>query len=236
MVWYSTVATDYTMCARINYLSRTDDTSFSPVLKSFAANGILNQLFILTYQTYGGWQFQDMNFNTMPAATIDIKQGQNNYDIDTSVLTIKQVYYMQTNGQYMVLPPLTRETQARIMTPSDANSGNVWAYKLVGNSLQLIGMPTADITDGLMVEFDQGVIYIPSPTSTTFVLGVPAFWHDLVCKGVAAEYNATREKPIAKTESDWQNGLQDFADYYRSRWEERQPTGIGVRDSVRGSY
>lgn len=233
MKWYSTNPLEKTMVQRINYLAKTDDTSFPLFQKGMSADATMITLYTICYMTYGGWQFDDSNYNDMPVAFADIKAGQNNYDIDTSMLTIKSVHMLQPNGDYAQIPTITNEVRNRLMPPNNADTGKVWAYKLIGNSIELIGMPDADVAQGIMVEFDRSVVFIADATSTSTVIGFPSHWHELICKGVASEYLGIRSKDNKKINSDWDDGLIAFEDYYRSRWEERTPAIITVKDTVR---
>lgn len=234
MKWYSLTPTDYTVVARINQLARTDDVSYSPVLKSFSWNAISTQLFTIAYRTYGGWQFDDLGYNDLPVAFADLKANINLYDLDQSVLTVKAVHILNpNNGTYEQVPSVTDETVNKLISPTSQDAGSIWAYKIVGNTLAFVGVPSVDVALGIRLTFDRVITYITTPTDPATKLGLHSMWHELACKGVACEYNGIRVKTNEKLEQDWADGLSAYEDYYRSRWQDRQPTGINVRDTVR---
>lgn len=113
----------------------------------------------------GTWQFDDLNYTTLPIGTQTLVEGQTAYSFSTRFLSIEAVEVLSLNGQWTKLIPIdpqelgyqTIEEFAGI-TASSTPKGLPQYYDKASDTIKLYPAPTATsvtLTNGLRVRFNR---------------------------------------------------------------------------------
>ena len=183
------------------YLADADSTSLT------AANLLIfiNQSYeritgkLITITGNSPWPFGDSNYTTFPTYTMNLVNGQREYQIDslTTPLTVMAVEIMDKNGNYYPIRPITlRDINDAGFSQTEyfETSGSPLEYEKRENIIVLYPAPdngvNVTLTDGLKVFFLRTADTFTSAQVTTGTKqpGFPSPWHDILAYEAALLY------------------------------------------------
>lgn len=126
-----------------------------------------------------GWNFDDTNFTTVPIATANLVDGQQDYGLGTTHIQLLSVEIKDSSGNWRLLTEIDEKefTQrgeslsAYYDNAGTAVEGIPEQYNLIGTSLFLYPTPSYNSTNGLKVRFQRP----PSYFATTDTTKAPGF-------------------------------------------------------------
>lgn len=175
-----------------NYGSISGNTQ---LLKSFTSllNYGLDQAIIEIMKTDGTWRYEDPNQTDLPIAKTNLSEGENNYELDNSHLTIIGVEVLDKEGNYYPLRQIDY-TDIRKSGQSDTEffteNGKPMYYDPEGSILKIYPAPSSTdttLTNGLRVHFQREPDYFVY-TDTTKEIGIPRMFQDLPVLFACAKY------------------------------------------------
>ena len=221
-----------------NDLVNTNDITYPIQKKTRAANKTLRKVWAWIFSAYGGWQFDDSNNTTdFPIATSTLTNGQVDYDIPSTSLTIRGVEILQPNSTvYISLKEITEEEirdSARSEGSFYTNTGVPAYYRPLGSSIKLYPAPNYTSVAGIRVTFDRGSVGFAS-TDTTKQPGFASEFHEVVAVGMAVEFaRANTLTSITWLQDDLNRFEKDIKEYYSQRFQEKFPAKLTNRDLTR---
>lgn len=149
----------------------------------------------------GRWQFDDTNYTNLPIGTTDLVNGQQDYSIDDTFLTVTRVECKDSNGTFRELNPIDQNDVTGAMTEFLGSGGPLF-YDKIANSFFLYPKPDYDMTAGLKVYFQRDVSYF-TPSDTTKEPGFNPQFHRYLSLGAAYDFavkNTLDNRKVLKQE------------------------------------
>lgn len=223
----------------------TDTTSYPSPDWVRSAKTYYRKAAYLIWRVSGGWEFDDSNYTSLPIATADLVNAQQDYTLPNNALEVERVEVMDDSGEYRLLNRMDKyEVKDEALSEYYDTDGLPKYYDVVGNSLMLYPKPaTANVTltSGLKLYLSRDVSV---PTMTTGsgafreITTEPGFqitFHPYIACGTAVDYgvskNYTAEK-MANLRASLKEYESQITDYYSKR-DRDYPTKF--RPSVRSS-
>jgi hypothetical protein len=142
------------------------------------------------------WEYDDTNQTTLPSATTDLVDGQQDYTLPSTAQEISRVEIMDINGNYYVLNPFSEaQIPGTAMTEFFKNDGAPQYYDLKGRSVILYPAPAAGsvtLTAGIKVYVARDVVEFNS-TATTQEPGFDKRFHLLLPLGACIDYGVGKD-------------------------------------------
>ena len=137
------------------------------------------------------WKWDDSNYTDFPIATIDIVASQRDYTLPAStsggnastLYRVNQVRFKVTGGQYQKLELMNIGEEETAST----TTGVPTKYNLVGNSIRLNIVASANSTAGLEVTFQRSLEEFTT-SDTTKQPGFMDSYHDLLAYDASSTY------------------------------------------------
>lgn len=179
------------ICQDIDFACGSTLATFPKADKVRAFNLGLDEVAVLVESVSGAWNFEDSGQTDLNIATTDIKDGQVDYGIDTTFLSILGLY-IKDSGFYKEITPIDRRP---IIENDTQQTGTPTNYYLSGTSIYLYPVPDADITAGLKIHYLRNIKYVATD-ATTIIAGYNPQFYKL------ASLYASRDFAIAKGKSN----------------------------------
>ena len=180
----------------------TDTTSFPSTDWIRSAKAYTVKVGYLAWQNVAGWDFDDSNYTSLPIATADLVNSQQNYALPSNIFDVQRVEVMDNSGDYVLLNRMDKaEVKDQALSEYYKTDGLPKYYDLVGNSLLLYPKPSSSnvtLTSGLKLYFSRDVT---SPTMTTGngafrdITAEPGFqssFHPYIAAGCAVDYGVSK--------------------------------------------
>jgi len=219
-----------------NDLANTDNTVYSLVQKTRAANKTLRKIWSWIFEAYGGWIYDDSNNTDFPIATTQIVSSQQDYSIPSEALTVNDLEVKDSSGNWYDLKPITSEEIDKLQAEKEffKTNGLPIYYLMISGSFKLFPTPNYTQAASLRISFDRGATTFTSG-DTTKTPGFVSQFHDAVAVGMALEW--AREKGLNDLlqglYADWRRYELDIKKFYTVRYYEKYPKRIKVLDVVR---
>lgn len=139
------------------------------------------------------WQWDDTNHPDTPIATATLVEGQQDYTLDITHLSIEGVEVKDSNGDFYRLTPVDyRQIRNSGQTPTEffEQDGRPIFYDTKGETISLYPAPRSqDVTTtaGLKIHFKRPASYF-SYTDTVKTPGFSPIFHDLIALYACAKY------------------------------------------------
>ena len=221
----------------------TDTTSYAVTDWVRSANIYYRNAAYLIWRNDSGWQFDDSNYTTLPIATADLVDGQQDYALPSDAFDVQRVEILDGNGDYVLLNRMDKEeVKNRAMSEYYKTDGLPRYYDMVGNSLMLYPAPKEDdvtLTAGIKLYLARDVSAPSNPGAYRDIDQSPGFlvsFHPYISAGCAVDYgvakNYTQEKMI-NLRLTLKENEQGILEYYAKR-DRDYPTKFrpAVRSSV----
>lgn len=223
----------------------TDTTSYTSSDWVRSAKTYYRKAAYLMWRQDAGWQFDDSNYTTLPVATTDLVNAQQDYSLPSNALDVQRVEVMKDDGKFVLLNRMdNKEVTNEAMSEYYDTNGLPKYYDVVGNSLLLYPIPaTGSVTtsSGLKLYLSRDV---SAPTMTTGngafreITQEPGFqitFHPYIAAGCAVDYGVSKNYTPEKMQNlrlalkEYETGIND----YYSKRDRDYPTKF--RPAVRSS-
>ena len=164
-------------------LDHTADYPLADMVAS--ANRWVQAVGLWIWRVSGTWEFDDSNYTTLPFATTNLVNNQQDYALPTTALALRRVEVRDANGIWSQLTQMDASEVGGALLEQGKIAGLPRHYDVVGNSLMLYPRPAAasvTLVGGLRMQVDRESLtfsvpasYITAdPTRTGFEATIPA--------------------------------------------------------------
>jgi hypothetical protein len=173
-----------------------------------------------------GWQYDDSNQTTLPFATTNLINNQQDYTLPSTAQRVQRVSIRDINGNYVPLRQIdVMDTIPDISQFPVSNTGGMpQYYDILGVSLMLYPTPIsgtggATLASGMKVYFDRDVILFTT-ASTTAAPGYASPFHRILAYSAAIDF--TKDNTIMMRWAGERKALMDgLVRFYAHRNVER---------------
>lgn len=181
------------ICAEIDRLCDSNDTSYTRLAKTSRVNNALEELVGDIINADGTWQYDDTNYTTTPFGQGNLVSGQISYSFAAEYLQIEEISILDLNGYYRKLTPFDSSEQGQTFEETFnityngsayvAKDGLATHYDIVGDTIILSNSPTAvyaTLTKGLKIKFKRTANLFTAVSTTaadTTEPGLPSTHH-----------------------------------------------------------
>jgi len=196
---FSDTSTNQGILQEIDFLLGTNSTTYTTNDKTRNVNRALEMVASIIQSADGKWDWEDSNNTDLPIGTTGIVSAQQDYSIDTTFLKIKQVFYVDENGQKQELRLADKD---EILELDSTDTGIPTAYTIIGNSVLLDVFPIkgtlAYPSIKLQVYFSRNVSYF-TVSDTTKIAGFNPQFHRYLSLSASYDYAIAKGKEIAQS-------------------------------------
>lgn len=154
----------------IDFLCGSTSATYSPTNKLRNINIAYRDAVTIIWESDGGWRFDDTNATTLPKATTDLVDSQQDYAIPTTAQRINRVEVLDSAGNAIKLKPLDmNEISVGLPEFLGGNTGLPLYYELVGRSVLLYPTPASGdvtLTSGLTLYVDRDITELSATSAT----------------------------------------------------------------------
>jgi len=227
------------LCEDYCNLGNTGISGNAILLKKFTAyaNETNREIWSVIFQHYGGWQYDDSNQTDLPIAKTALVANQTTYPIPLGSYTVRQMEWLDEDGNWNKLQPLTTEQIADHFAISEFEKtpGSPKYYSMLNDTVTLY--PAADFSqaDSLKVYFDRGSHDFVS-TDTTATSGFIAEFHGVIPVGASMRYWFSKPQgtdAYNKLTVEYEKMKKNIGDYYMLKFKEKFPPRMTMRDYLR---
>lgn len=195
----------------------------------------------LAWKNSSSWKFDDANQTTLPIATTDLVDGQEDYTMPSNTLSIERVEVLNAAGDGQLLRRMTKEeVMDGSLTEYYETDGLPRYWRLEGQSVLLKPAPatgSVTITAGLRIYFSRDISALTESAyrNITTEPGFHINFHPYVAFGAAVDYGVSKsytQEKMANLRIGLMEYQRDLENYYAKR-DDSYPTKI--RPSVRGA-
>jgi hypothetical protein len=197
-------------------------------LRQFTAriNRIAHRVWHTIFMANGNWQYDDGNYTDLPSATTDIVLGQTRYALPSDALTVQRVEIKDSNGNWSILNPITKELiRSEGLDDFMDDNGVPMYYRLVNGTIEIY--PPADYagTDSLKVYFDRGAVEF-AYNATTATPGFASPYHEILPIKASIEWLKVKQPQSPTLPLLLQDDLkleQSIKQFYAVRFKDYKP-------------
>ncbi len=142
--------------------------------KTRSANRALDRAtqIIVAARNDGTWQFGDRNSTSLLIASADLVSGQQDYELDSTFLTLEYLYILDSSNTKILLDPIDQnDLTGGALIDTYGVSGVPNQYDKQGDSILLDPIPNYSKTAGLIAHFQTKIDYF----LTTDTIKEPGF-------------------------------------------------------------
>jgi len=176
------------------FLTNTTVTSFPAADMLILINNAYERAVSLIMQVDGRWEWDDSNQTDLPIGTATLVDGQQDYSLAVTHLSISRVEILDSSGNYRQITPIS-ESDLRGVALDEfmETDGMPVYYDKRGSSIFLYPAPAAGsvtTAKGLKIFFQRPpALYTSAEVTTgTKVPGFNSLYHDLIPYWVAYDY------------------------------------------------
>jgi len=193
-----------------------------------AVNNGLDKVSSIILKADNRWQFDDTNNTTLPIATTNIVNNQQDYQFDSSFLIVDKVLVTDENGEFYEIYNIDIKDQniTSYLQNQTSNTSRPTRYDVIGNSILLDPRPNYNESNGLKVYFKRKATYFTTGDTTKEPGFAPQF-HEIL--SLYGQYDYAVAKTLNKREvlkRDIMQMEKDIADFYSKRLKDYQPRFI----------
>ena len=195
-------------------LTGISDTSQYPIVQFIRnANSWYRKAASWIRSASGTWEYDDSNWTTLPEATTPLRDGQQDYSLDTKVQEIERVEVLDASGNYHQLKQIDQSQLVGIaLDEFMETNGMPRYYDVRGFSLYLYPAPDdgyVSTTDGLKLLFSREISGFTA-TSTDREPGFNSDYHRILSLGAAYDYC------LSNGIEDRKKGIRDEIEIYKN--------------------
>lgn len=198
------------ICAEIDRLCDSNDTSYTRLAKTSRVNNALEELVGEIINADGTWQYDDTNYTTTPFGQGNLVSGQISYSFAAEYLQIEEISILDLSGYYRKLTPFDSSEQGQTFEETFnityngsayvAKDGLPTHYDIVGDTIILSNSPTAvyaTLTKGLKIKFKRTANLFTAVSTTaadTTEPGLPSTHHVILAYMASIPYCLSYKK------------------------------------------
>lgn len=178
----------------VDDICQSDANSYPIEAKTRRAVSAMHRYFTLAWQAArqeDGRTFDDVNQGTDPIETLDLVNGQQDYDITdftSEILRVLRVELVLDNDHSVVLKRLDKsKVQGALTEYKNTATGSPDEYDIVGTTIKLYSPTNYDKTAGLRFYFNRPATTFLS-TDTTKEPGIPSIHHMYIARMISLPY------------------------------------------------
>jgi hypothetical protein len=215
------------ICQEVDDICGTSTSSYPLAAKARRANSALSDFVSIALDSDDRWNFEDTNHSELPIGTTALVNGQNDYELDNSMLKILKVELKSENDTWVELIPIDRN-DTEIPYEQLFGEGTPKYYDKFANSALLFPTPNYDQDDSLRVWYQRDASYFTA-TDTDKAPGIPSLFHKYIALKIAEPY--ARDKQL-KNYVSIRNEIQKYEEetipaYYAKRNKDERPGFTG---------
>lgn len=225
---YNDTSTNQGIVQDIYFGISANSTSYPIADVTRAVNLGLDKVSAIILQADNRWQFDDKNNTTLPIATTDLVNNQQDYEFDSSFLEVEKVMVADPSGNYYEVRNIDIHDQnvSSYLENQTANLGQPYRYDVIGNSILLDTRPNYSYTDGLKVYFKRKAEYFTT-SDTTKVPGFASQFHKYLSLYGQYEYAVAKSLPKAEQiKRDILEMEKKISEFYAKRGNDYRPRFI----------
>lgn len=193
-----------------------------------AINNGLDKVSSIILKADNRWQFDDTNNITLPIATTNLVNNQQDYQFDSSFLEVVKVLVADESGNFFPVRNIDVRDQNVFgyLQNLSSNRSIPQKYDVIGNSILLDPTPNYSYTNGLKVYFKRKMGYFTT-SDTTKVPGFDSRFHKYL--SLFAQYEYAHAKVLNKAEKLKRDMLEmekDIEKHYSRRLKDYTPRFI----------
>lgn len=190
-----------------------------------AVNETMRLIWAWIFESYGGWQYDDANQTNLPSATTALVANQQKYTIPSDAITVRQVSYKDTAGNWHDVDPITAEDIHSVSEETEFydTPGLPRYYRMIGNVINIYPAANYSQPASLRMQFDRGSVAFTS-TDTSKTPGFVSEFHGAV--SVGASFIIASDKTLKNTNNlagRWAEYERNIKAYYKARFAELNP-------------
>lgn len=180
------------------------------------------------WEASGTWEFDDSNWTTLPIATQDLVDSQQDYELPSTARKMDRVEVKDSNGDFYPVKPIDKsQITDEALTEYRETNGLPEQYDLMGRSLILYPAPdSGDVTtsSGLKMYVGRDISEF-SLSDTSTEPGFDNHFHRIISLGAAYDYCLTNGVEDRKRElrQEIEQLRQEMAKHYGSRHRDMKP-------------
>ncbi len=174
--------------ADITFWTGADSSTFTVADRTRGVNEwyrIVNQRI---WRASGKWQFDDSNYSTLPIATADLVDGQEDYSLPSVAQKLMSVEVLDDNADWQLLTPYDPEQLPYADEEFEETNGSPRFYDVMGNSIRLKPAPASGdvtLTSGLRLTLSRNISPLATSSSSP---GFTEDLHRIIPIGVSYDY------------------------------------------------
>ncbi len=216
------------LCQDIDFLVSTTSTTYPLADKARNVNNWYRRTVAWIWENSADWEFDDSNLTTLPTATTDLVNGQQDYGLDTISQKIERVEVMDNSGDYQLMIPIDKEFVTKeAMSELYETDGMPIYYDMVGRSILLYPKPSTTettLTAGLKIYVSRDVDQFV-PGDTTQEPGFANNFHRILSLGASYDYAVSKglTDKLNYLRGEITNIQKDMEDFYTERHTDFRP-------------
>lgn len=147
------------------------------------------------WQSVGDWEFDDSNRTTLPIATTDLVDEQQDYEIPSTARKIDRMEVLDSSGNYQLVKPIDKSMiQDESMTEFLETPGMPEYYDTLGRSIMLYPKPNdgdVTLTNGLKLYYSRDIVQFSSSAATREP-GFDNHFHPIISKGASFNWKSSK--------------------------------------------
>jgi len=206
-------------------------------LKNFTrrVNRRYSEIDHIIFSAHGTWEYDDSNKTTLPIATADIVNEQQDYELPDEALQVDRIEIKDTNGEWAKLIPMDKSMVRDALTEFYKTAGIPKYYDLAGRSIILYPKPDTSrcgVSGALKAYFTRSSTAFDY-TDTSTEPGFAKPFHYLLAVGAALDYAISYEEwnKANQLRAEWNKGIEALKSFYGLRHREMRPRIIPYEQS-----
>lgn len=175
----------------IDFLCGSTSANYSPTNKRRNMNIAYLDVARIIWESDGGWNYDDKNATTLPQATTDLVNNQQDYTLPSTAQMVHRVEVLDATGNWLKLRPLeAADVPVAMSEVLGGGTGTPIYYELAGSSILLYPTPTsayATLASGLKIYISRDVTEF-AVSATTAEPGFPAPFHRILSYASAIDF------------------------------------------------
>lgn len=169
-----------------------------------SANVWLERAGIRIWRVSGNWEYDDSNYVTLPVATTNLVEGQEDYALENTVFAVYGVSVKDSAGNWHKLKQFDMSELSVDFAEFGKTPGMPIYYDLLGNSIIIKPAPSSanvTLTGGLKVYLAREAKKFSVPasyaTNDDTEPGFDEAFHDVIVRGIEHDYWVSRDSQKA---------------------------------------
>lgn len=219
----------------ISFLLGVDLNNYLIADRTRNVNERYRMVWMMIFEAYGGWKWQDDNANATPYTDVNVVSGTAIGSLPTGTLTIREAQLKDANIVYHRLQCITEQEYFDLGGDSVWNGITGFPIYLLPyeDTWKLIPAPNYSLSSALRIYFDADISAFVS-SDTTKVPGFASPFHRMLSIGAALDYALSRkmQDKVSYLQNLWNDYEKRLRDFYSKRYVARYPGRLGSGEDL----